>query len=268
MTETVTRPTFVDSGEEEKPAVLLLHGFLGCKEDWVEISQGLNRSFRTITIDLPGHGATLNCSETEYTMPGAAELVIALLDHLRISLCHLIGYSMGGRIALYLAAHYPDRFERIVIESASAGLKTPEQRAGRMAHDDNVARVLEQKPLAEFLEFWYSQPLFESTRRDPVRFSQMVTRRLKNTPTEAARALRGFSTGAQPYLIPDLERLSNDFLFMAGLLDKKFSALAIELEEHCPNGTAWLVPDVGHTLHFEAPEVYIETVSRFLTEGI
>jgi 2-succinyl-6-hydroxy-2,4-cyclohexadiene-1-carboxylate synthase len=260
--------THTDSAAGQKPAVLFLHGFLGCKEDWDEVATGLRFSYRTVQIDLPGHGGSLDFNEDAYSMPGCARLILALLNQLGITRSHLVGYSMGGRLALYMAVNFPDRFNRVVIESGSAGLATPELREGRRAHDEQVAATLETGPIAEFLDGWYKQPLFHTVKRNPDRFQQMMSRRVKNTGAELARVLRGMGTGSQPYLVPQLESLPHEILFAAGALDEKFAVLALELSDQAPNATALVLPEAGHTLHFEQPKAYIEAVGSFLTEGI
>jgi 2-succinyl-6-hydroxy-2,4-cyclohexadiene-1-carboxylate synthase len=167
-----------------------------------------------------------------------------------------------------LAVNYPDRFNRVVIESGSAGLAPSELREGRRSHDEQVAASLETGPVVEFLDSWYQQPLFHTVKRNPDRFQQMMSRRVKNSGAELARVLRGMGTGSQPYLAPRLESLPHEIVFAAGALDEKFAALALELSDHAPKATALVLPEAGHTLHFEQPKAYIDAVGSFLTEGI
>lgn len=70
----------------------------------------------------------------------------------------LAGYSMGGRIALYLALRFPNLFRKTVIISASPGLKTEEERQTRKESDERLALNIEEN-FESFLREWYSQPL-------------------------------------------------------------------------------------------------------------
>ncbi len=256
-----------DSGESNKPAILFLHGFLGSKEDWDEIAVPLQDSYRTVAPDLPGHGQCVELDDSAYSISGSARIILELLDYLRIPRCHLVGYSMGGRIALYLAVTFPERFARIVIESGSAGLADEAERKERQAHDARLAQELRSIPLPEFLTRWYDQPLFHSIKRNQSRFDGLMERRLKGDRSELAHSLEGIGTGTQPFLGPKLMTLPHEILFAAGALDQKYSRLAMDLSRQCPHGRSWVVPDAGHALHFEQPVAYIDRLKLFFTEG-
>ncbi|HSH03608.1 MAG TPA: alpha/beta fold hydrolase, partial [Anaerolineae bacterium] len=64
-------------------------------------------------------------------MPHAATDIINLLDQLNLPQINLLGYSMGGRLALYLAIHYPHRINTLILESSSPGLPTPTEQTAR-----------------------------------------------------------------------------------------------------------------------------------------
>jgi 2-succinyl-6-hydroxy-2,4-cyclohexadiene-1-carboxylate synthase len=260
-------PAHVDSATDRFP-VTFLHGFLGCKEDWDEIAAAVQPSHRTIQVDLPGHGGSVGFADSEYTFTSAARQVVDLMNRVGIPKSHLVGYSMGGRLALYLAVNYPDRFERIVIESGSAGLASESEREARRRSDLNLADRLRGMPLTDFLNEWYNQPLFHTIRQDSSRFAALMERRLKNQSNELAKALVGVGTGNQPYLAQRLGDLPHQILFAAGSEDDKYLGLALDLCDECQDGTVWVCPEVGHAIHFEKPTPYIDTLRTFLLEGI
>ena len=112
-------------GNRAKPLILFLHGFMGDNKEFNEIISLLSDQFFSLTVDLPGHGKTrVLGGEKCYMMSNTAEALINLLDQLNVKKCFLVGYSMGGRLALYLNLHFPQYFSKVVIESASPGLKT------------------------------------------------------------------------------------------------------------------------------------------------
>jgi 2-succinyl-6-hydroxy-2,4-cyclohexadiene-1-carboxylate synthase len=260
-------PTYVDTGTDLFP-VIFLHGFLGCKEDWDEIAAPLKQYHRTIQVDLPGHGGSVGFSGDEYSIASAARQVIDLMNSLGIPRSHLVGYSMGARIALYLAVTYPDRIERIMIESGSAGLATETERASRRQSDSALAEKMRELPLSEFLNGWYNQPLFHTIRYDTARFAVLLERRLRNDSGELAKALVGMGTGSQPYLAQRLRELPHQILFAAGSEDDKYLGLSLDLCDECQDGTVWVCPEAGHAIHFEKPTPYIDTLRTFLLEGI
>src|SRR4030043_615955 len=104
-------------GSPGKPLLVFLHGFLGSVDDWNFAVDHFVSDYCCLRIDLPGHGQTRLADPAQYAMPSTARLLIELLDKLKMSQAHLLGYSMGGRLALYLGVHYPDRFLTIILES-------------------------------------------------------------------------------------------------------------------------------------------------------
>jgi 2-succinyl-6-hydroxy-2,4-cyclohexadiene-1-carboxylate synthase len=261
----VHRLSYTTSGPGEH-AILFLHGFMGSSDDWREVidgTDGLDDRFRAVAVDLPGHGGSTSLPETSYSMEGAAGAVLRTLDGLGARRASLVGYSMGGRLALYLALRHPERCERLLLESASPGLKTGEERALRRQDDEERAKTLETGDFGTFLEEWYSQPLFSTLRPPLVR--DLVERRRGNDPGELARSLRGMGTGSQPSLWEEIEGLSVPTLAVAGELDEKFSEVAREMEERSPRVRVEVVPGAGHNARIEAPEEYSLLLGGFIS---
>jgi 2-succinyl-6-hydroxy-2,4-cyclohexadiene-1-carboxylate synthase len=245
------------------PDVVLLHGFAGSTHDWDRASEALGRAgLRAIAIDLPGHGATAAPADaTRYTMAETAHDLCELLDDLRVRSAHWIGYSMGGRLALYLAAIKPDRVESLVLESASPGLEGAAARAARRAADEALAAEIEARGIEWFAEHWAAQPIFDSQRALPAdRRAALRGRRLRNDPRGLAGSLRGLGQGAQPWLGDRLGSVRCPTLLIAGALDSKYAAIAEFLEEGLPRARRVLIPDAGHNVHLEQPEAYERTL--------
>ena len=108
------------------PALVLLHGFAGAAENWAELIPFLSAYFQIIAIDIIGHGSSDRPSDSaRYRMDYAARDIVDLFAILTNDPVHLLGYSMGGRLALYLAVHYPRHLRSLILESASPGLASP-----------------------------------------------------------------------------------------------------------------------------------------------
>ena len=258
---------FSTAGSLKNPPLLLLHGFLGSHADFSQIVSFLSKYFYCITPDLPGHGHT-NTEPGHYTFLHTAKALLDLLDDLSISKTHILGYSMGGRIALYLACEFSDRVEKVILESASPGLKTTTERKLRQQQDDFTALRLLNSPFPDFLNQWYNNPLFTDLRQYPDIYAAMLKRRLENRPQEAARALCGLSIGRQPSFWQRLALLDSPLLIIVGELDQKFVAIGKEIRETCrqnqPQATLLVFDQCGHNLHLVAPKAYTNAVIKFL----
>jgi 2-succinyl-6-hydroxy-2,4-cyclohexadiene-1-carboxylate synthase len=262
-------------GETSLPPLLMLHGFLGTGEDWRAIAERLATNFYVIAPDIPGHGSTqatnTNADNTNadllalpLSMERVAHAMLGTLDALGIERSYLCGYSMGGRLALYLALRFPERFRAALILSATAGLQTEEERRIRQDSDEKLAQRLETEPFEQFLTFWYNQPLFASLR-EHFSLEELVQKRQISNSQGAALSLRGMGTGAQPPLWNELSHNRIPVTFASGALDKKFTALAEELHARTPSSALEIIPNAGHALHLESAEAVVRLCNRFLS---
>jgi len=243
-------------GKKDESPALFLHGFMGSTADWQTVFEKIGKYFHCLAVDLPGHGKTkVLPGRYSYSMPATAEHVLNILDRERVKKCTLVGYSMGGRLALYLALHFPHRFNRLVLESASPGLTSEADRLARRKRDEMLALKLEHLPFNEFLQKWYDQPLFESLKRHP-RFQNIFSLRLQNDPRGLANSLRFMGSGAQPSLWEKLGTLQTPTLILAGGLDKKFIDIGSRMKEKIENAQLKIIKNCGHNIHFENPENY------------
>jgi len=260
--------TLTLSEDQGAPTILYLHGFLGCREDWEEVIARIGKGYSHLCVNLPGHGwSSPPLSAFFYSMPRAAELIINLLDHHGIERCHLAGYSMGGRLGLYLLAHYAERFASATMESASPGLKTEEERAARRRDDGHLADRLLTVNFDAFLDAWYRRPLFDSMDTSDPRFARMLVRRRRQDPSSLALSLRYMGTGAQPSAWEHLQDTRSRILFVAGEMDARYADLALEMARLCPRGQAAIIPGAGHNVHFERPDEFCRAVMEFLSQN-
>lgn len=251
-------------GKPQNSPLLFLHGFMGNEEDFQETISQLSLDFYCLAIDLPGHGKTkINGMDTCYRMEKTGKAIADFLARLNISQCYLAGYSMGGRLALYLALHFPQKFPKIILESASPGLTLEREREKRRYKDEELARALEMRSLTDFLEHWYRNPLFTSLQNHP-KFDTMVQRRRQNNPILLAKSLRYLGTGQQPSLWDELKNLRNPILLLVGELDEKFRAIATQMQKLSPRIQLQIVKNCGHNIHLEKPAEFIKKIKDFL----
>ncbi|MBW4634421.1 MAG: 2-succinyl-6-hydroxy-2,4-cyclohexadiene-1-carboxylate synthase [Iphinoe sp. HA4291-MV1] len=260
------------NGNPGKPLILFLHGFMGNSHEFDEAILLLSDEFYCLTVDLPGHGETKVLSGDEcYTMPNTAHAIINLLDNLNITKCFLVGYSMGGRLALYLTLHFPHRFPKVVLESASPGLLTEAERVERVKRDEQIARKLERSidrnDFATFLANWYSQTIFGTIKNHP-QFQSLIEVRLQNNSIELAKSLRFMGTGCQPSLWEKLKENMNLLLLLAGEYDEKFIEINTEMTKICEFCQLKIVSHSGHNIHFENVKIFIESIKEFFVVAL
>ncbi|NEU76274.1 2-succinyl-6-hydroxy-2,4-cyclohexadiene-1-carboxylate synthase [Hassallia byssoidea VB512170] len=258
------------TGNYQKTLILFLHGFMGNCHEFDKTIKLLSDDFYCLTIDLPGHGKTQVFGGDDcYTMANTAQALINLLDKLKIYQCFLVGYSMGGRLALYLNLHFPQRFPKVILESASPGLITEVERLERVKSDEQIARKLtrcvEESDFRAFLLNWYNQPIFGYIKNHP-EFEGMIESRLQNNPLELAKSLRFMGTGCQPCLWEKLEENTNPLLLLAGEYDEKFIVINKKIAEVCKFAALRVISNSGHNIHFESTLAFVEDIRNFLIE--
>ena len=246
-------------------ALLLLHGFTGSKDVWRRFLPLWSHDLQVITVDLPGHGKTDSPSDwARYSIEQTAADMIALLDALKIKQAHVLGYSMGGRLAITIASLYAERVRSLVLESCTPGLEGEEEREERKRQDQQQADFIMEHGLEAFVERWENIPLFASQQQLPYSVrEQMRQQRLQNNPLGLANSLRGMGTGMQPSWWSSLHRLCMPVLLLGGEYDEKFLRILQCMEQRLPNAEFVQVSGAGHTIHVEQPEKFDTIVRSF-----
>lgn len=241
--------------------ILLLHGFMGSGSDWDRVRRNLEGKFRCLTPDITDYIPEFSGNSINYFEKTAKNL-IEYLDNNNVVQCAVAGYSMGGRLALYLIAHNHHRFSSVLIESANPGILKAQERADRIKHDDSVARGLKSCDLEEFIDSWYEQPLFGKIKNHP-EYPVLKQKLLKIDRKSVINSLRALGTGRQPSLWEALPYLELPMRFITGELDTKYTRIVSQAAALCPNGHSAIIPKCGHNTHFEDPEGFAEDIVDF-----
>jgi len=244
--------------------VVLLHGFTSTGRSWRHTVAALSTRYRTVVIDMPGHGKTE--MQQPVTMQQFADDLHALLLSIGAQKCHLIGYSMGGRAALYYAVRYPETLMSLILESASPGIASETERIKRKERDEQLAKRILDHPIESFVDEWEQLPLFESQKQLPEGTRQAIRdERLGQRRCGLAYSLRGMGTGAQPPLWSDLQRLKMPILLLTGGLDTKFISIGEKMDQALPNSELKIFFGTGHAIHVEKCKEFDTVVMEFLT---
>jgi 2-succinyl-6-hydroxy-2,4-cyclohexadiene-1-carboxylate synthase len=242
--------------EGHGPPLLLLHGFTGSARTWDLVRATLNTVARTVALDLVGHGRSAAPAEVaRYTMQAASADLAAALDSLGIQQAAVLGYSMGGRLALDFALRCPERVQALVLESASPGIADPTERARRAASDEELAARIEREGVEAFVAGWEQQPLLALGAHVPDRVRQAQrAERLSHTALGLANSLRGMGAGRQLSRWACLPRLATPVWLVVGERDARYVDIARRTAERLPRAEVVQVPGAGHTVHLDQPD--------------
>lgn len=252
------------NGEGEP--LLLLHGFTGDSGTWLPFIPFWKKNYKVITVDIIGHGKTDSPEDVaKFSMRESVDHLKAIIDSLHIAPVHLLGYSMGGRLALAYVNEYPETVKKLILESASPGLKTEMERQQRRIQDEKLGDSILEQGIINFVDKWEKIPLFKSQDRlDSTVKEAIRNQRLANNPIGLANSLKGMGTGAQSSYWSQISKLSIDTLLITGELDRKFDQIAEEMVKSNKKMRHLNVNDAGHAIHVEKPEIFGTIVMEFL----
>jgi 2-succinyl-6-hydroxy-2,4-cyclohexadiene-1-carboxylate synthase len=178
----------------------------------------------------------------------------------------LVGYSMGGRLALHAALREPDRFGALVLVGVTAGIEDPLEREERRRSDESLAEWMERRSIEEVVDRWERQPVF-ATQPPGLRESQRPGR-LSHDPEKLAGLLRSAGQGASPPVWERLADLRCPVLLTAGEQDRRYATAARRMVEQIPQARVRLVKDAGHAPQLEAPDEFTALLREFLDEHL
>jgi 2-succinyl-6-hydroxy-2,4-cyclohexadiene-1-carboxylate synthase len=208
-----------------------IHGFLGEARDWDFLRQA---GFDIRAVDL----------FRTYPLPMLAAAADAI-----------VGYSMGGRLALQVLLSGAT-FSRAVIVSAGLGIDDPAERIARRQRDELWAQRFERDDWRELMHEWNAQPLFdgEGVPREESDFDRRAL----------AAALREWSPAVLPPVAARLHEIEIPLLWIAGARDAKYVAEGTRAVELLPNAELWVCPDAGHRVMWDHPQRFVERMGKFL----
>jgi len=246
--------------------LLWLHGYMGSSEDWKPLVDVYFSNYCNILVDIPGHGkSSLN--------PGQVlnDLVDDLFEQLRsggFGRIILLGYSMGGRIALHIQHCYPTHIQAIVGLSSAPGLRSRAARLNRQESDSVLMDELEEIGFQSFLKTWYSLPLFQSIGKNVELMQTLIPTRSKNDPHQLRRSLEIFGNGAMLSHWDDLAEMDLPILLLSGALDQKYCQINQEMLSLLPQGEHQIIDHADHAFHLEKPLDTANLIRHFLRQVI
>jgi 2-succinyl-6-hydroxy-2,4-cyclohexadiene-1-carboxylate synthase len=217
------------------PALVLVPGFLQRSGAWSEVAALLGP--RAVALEPRAHTAGTLVEEMSAATPVGAVLV---------------GYSLGGRLALRAALADPGRLAGLVLVGAHAGIDDPAARRARRRADEELAAWMAARPIEEVVARWEAQPIFATQPTELV--ARQRRDRLSHDPRRLAALLRDAGQGAMPPVWDRVPALDLPVLLVAGELDRPYVDAQRRMAELIPRARAVAVPGAGHAAHLERPE--------------
>ena len=227
------------------PTVVLLHGFTQTRQSWRRTIAALGGRYRALAPDLPGHGLAAERRPASFA---ACTAYVRALGGKRFT---LVGYSMGGRIALNAPLALPGSVERLVLVGASPGIADASEREQRRLADETLAARIPSIGIEAFAREWGGQELFAGQAERVA--AAAYADRLRNTPHGLAAALRGLGTGVMPPLWDRLGSLAMPVTLVVGERDAKFRAIAERMAPAISRSRIVIVAGAGHAVQLEEP---------------
>lgn len=260
-------------GDASMSPVVLLHGFMQSSASWGFVASGLAEDHCVYALDLVGHGKSDRPDDAAaYDYDAVADSVAAFLDKVACMSpadgsrrkAHVLGYSMGGRIALSLMARHSGLLHSVMLEGCGLGPADEDERAAARERNAGWARRLREGDMASFVEYWEGLDLF-ATQRERGLDARQRAGRLANDPEAMARCVERAGKHAMPLERESLGMVQSSWLpvlYFCGTSDAGASRVAHALT-HC--GVQVVEAQTGHNVHLEAPMLYLREVKEFLS---
>lgn len=242
------------NGKPGYPWLVFLHGFSGDCREWQVVGESL-QAYPRLYLDLPGHGSSADLCVTGFH--AVSDALTRTLVSYNILNYWLVGYSLGGRIAMFHACQQPTGLHGIIVEGGHPGLQEADAREARLASDRDWAMRFCCEPLEKVFTDWYRQPVFASLT--DTQLQALVALRSQNNGASLAAMLESTSLAVQPDLRPALSARDIPFYYLYGERDEKFAAIAAEL-----NADRHVIPHAGHNAHRENPAAVASSLAQIL----
>jgi len=250
-------------GEEDAPAVLLIHGFGADSRNWVRFANELEGDYRFVIPDLPGHGATEpRTTDMNYGISEQAMRLFALLDAMQVEHVHVAGNSMGGAIAIEMARRQPQRLRSLgLVDSAGITLQTPEFLNALEQSDSNPLIPHTAEEFHTTLD-WATErsvgiPDFAITLmgEEKAANADVAEKVWQDINLDPAMRLKGRDV---------LPRIKTPTLILWGREDALLSLENVKVfQRELPNNRAVILEGVGHVPMAEVPEESAEAFRAF-----
>ena len=252
-----------DRDDDERPVVLLLHGFGADSSNWLRMVIELKHDVDFVVPDLPGHGASGGDIDTDYRLARQAQRLLSLMSRLDVAQFHVVGNSMGGAIGLEMARLAPESVLTLgLINSAGITLQTPEFSALLSEGEENPLIPRDVAGFRETLTWAMAEPPWL-----PGFFVRIMG---EKKAANAARMDKVWADlGEDPAMArgAELAAISTPALVIWGDQDRLLSNdNAAQFVEYLPHSQKLMLAGIGHAPMVEAPRETARALRAFWRE--
>jgi pimeloyl-ACP methyl ester carboxylesterase len=257
---------YIEKGDG-KP-VILIHGFLYSTVMWKKSIDAFASKFKTYAIDLWGWGYSERLNATDYSFPSYAQQILHFMDALNIPRASLVGQSMGGGIAIYLAAHHPDRVDKLILVDPAA-IPYPMTTIGRIYEQPFIGEFLNAIPGDALMENNIKTIWFYDGNKAGKEYLRKVIQPLRIQGTSEGLMYILRNVLKPPYVEKEVNMLAQihkPILIVHGREDK-----AVPLDRSEKLSRLWkesklvVFEKAGHSPHEEYPEEFNRIAIDFLS---
>ncbi len=250
-------------GEEHSPPVVLLHGLLGSSRNWQSAARLLTRNYRVLAPDLRNHGESPHDAVMDYSaMTGD---VINWLDSQSLNRVHLVGHSMGGKVAMNLACQRPERVRTLTVVDIAPRAYEPRW--------DREFTLLQRMPVGQFSRRLEAEQWLEQDIRDWA-FRKFLVSNLERCPESGFKwsvnleVLKASLPNLFIRIPPEGWRFDGRTLFLRGANSSFIEEKDIDLiRQLFPFAKLKTIENAGHNVHFDQPEAFYQALDEFMNRS-
>ena len=232
-----------------------LHGSLQTALVWKPIGNAIESEFGSVQVE------AVNLYENEYESFGhwREQFYEKVEEQTKGEPSLLLGYSMGGRLAMNACVHRPSLWSGVIAVGADPGLISDDARSKQLQKDLEWARRFRSEDIQELLVEWDELPVFCGR-------SNCASREIPELDSEKiSRFFDVFSKARQGNMLPMLRKLKTPpLLYISGCDDIKYTKIGQDLAAHCMPVRHQIIPNAGHRVPWESQDAFISEVSVFI----
>ena len=263
-TDDNVRLYYEEAGQGE--ALIFVHEFAGDHRAWELQMRHFAKRYRCITYSARGYPPSDVPADGAYSQDRARLDILSIMDGLSIDSAHVCGLSMGGFATLHFGLHHPDRARSLVVAGCGYGAE-PDKRSDFQAEAEATAKLIETLSPNDFAEKYGSGPTrVQFMNKDPRGWAEFRAQLAEHSMEGAARTMRGVQK-SRPSLFDledQLKNLTVPTLIMTGDEDEPCLIPNVFLKRTISTSALVVLPNAGHTINLEDPELFNRSVDDFL----
>ena len=245
--------------------VVFVHGYTGNSRNWALTIPALRGNFRTISVDLRGHGLSGRpASEDDYALEVMASDVYELLRALDVAECVLVGHSMGGMVSQLLVLEHPEVVRALVLVDTAAEVPKGLLYDNRRKERARLVEIAREKGMeVVFEEQLAITPIHPALKANP-QYIDIWREQFLMTSREA---YIGGANGmaSRRSVIGELAKVAVPTLIMCGEKDEPFLEPSRQMHEAIPGSELVIIPGAGHGPQMETPAEFNRVLIEFLS---